>query len=357
LAGTQGESQNEGKLMVPEKSESATFAAEHRPMHDLGVVDDSEFVPTGEALAAETLRQKNESWQNSAVAALLENSPAEKTGASYPRLQSILSWLDAHGFKRLHSRLRAGSYALVLEAENHQMVRIVPVKDEAPRPYLPYMLQPIMSEEVDGFRVEVLPKVLMFNDIMASVNTEHNLVERYGMAGGFSAALARIARRLMVDAAHDGYMLWDPNSSNIGVIKDAAGNIVPVVVDGGSLVDVGKLTPAQVDVLYDALSMIEGGSPSLAALVRSMPSARKLSLPALTEELKKIPATPAREYWDAQAAHVQSLEFKPDGIETGGMCSDATPEPGASTKKWEDLRSPQGRYVRRDPAQGVHSLF
>jgi hypothetical protein len=149
-------------------------------------------------------------------------------------LKYVLGELANAGFKRVVSdHVLSGSSALVLEANNHQMIRIVDARDaEKARSKDDDVLQPVNVIPVMGHRVEILPKVHSLLELIK----HPEIAEKYGLRGMVKVA-ETFLRRLIVENLHKGKFFFDPSISNVGVIQDINGQAVPVIIDSGAVVE------------------------------------------------------------------------------------------------------------------------
>jgi hypothetical protein len=159
-----------------------------------------------------------------------------------PELREILDALRNRGFRRVNKALLGGGNALVLMGHNHQYIRIVSEKaKEEPRIPDPFVLQPVVSEELDirgtCYRVEILPEVALLSDVMMN----ERVATAMGVNGDREATARELMHRLFATAHKEGYFLFDACPTNVGVIKSPSGKLVPMVVDAGAVVPLNAI--------------------------------------------------------------------------------------------------------------------
>ena len=149
------------------------------------------------------------------------------------KFNELAKRLEQAGFRKISRKIRKGSSAIVLEANNHQMIRVVSVEaHESERSTEPYVLQPIATiNTLDGFRIEVLPKVHTLEEIVGNPILE----KEYGLGEYSRSEAEEHIKWLMVDALHKGNLIFDPSPANIALIKDEAGYAVPLLIDAGGM--------------------------------------------------------------------------------------------------------------------------
>jgi hypothetical protein len=152
------------------------------------------------------------------------------------RLSRLETQLRNLGFRRFGPEVHKGSYAIVFEGNERQMLRIVNSESAETRPKDMDVLQPMLRVDFNGSGVvEILPKVHTLFDIIETPE----LSKQYGIT---REGAAQILRQLVIDNLHYDRIFFDCAPQNVGIIKDPAGNNVPVIIDPGVVIDPIQLT-------------------------------------------------------------------------------------------------------------------
>lgn len=157
------------------------------------------------------------------------------TNGKFCFFDNIIRELEHSGFRKISKTIFSGTHAVVLEANNHQMIRIVDTDVEQDRPSDPIFLQPIYSiKNVQGYSIEVLPKV----HTLFEISRNKELMKEYNLLA--PSDIGKLIENLMIKTAHDGKFFFDSSSSNIAVIKDENGKNVPIIIDSGAVIDASR---------------------------------------------------------------------------------------------------------------------
>lgn len=156
---------------------------------------------------------------------------------TYHELEKLSATLIKQGFKRLNKNISHGRHAIVLEANNHQMIRIIAKgMEETYRLEDTSILQPLGTiDTLSGYHIEILPKIHTLDEIVE----DDGLAKQYGFPSTHKERLAyagQYMRRLIVDNLKHGNFFYDPDLSNAAIIKDDKGFNTPVIIDAGSVV-------------------------------------------------------------------------------------------------------------------------
>jgi len=143
----------------------------------------------------------------------------------------VVSELKAKGFKRVAKHFYYGKFAVVFEGMNHQIIRIANETAENPRLKLPFILQPIDTINMDGYNIEILPKIHTLEEIMHS----NELQKHYGFPDEPYLYSNKMALDLVIRSANNWMLFFDCSAENIGIIKDKNGDNIPVIIDAGAL--------------------------------------------------------------------------------------------------------------------------
>jgi hypothetical protein len=135
----------------------------------------------------------------------------------------ISGYLEENGFTQLSENVLHGNHALVFEANDGQMIRVVHCDVEREvRPDSPFVLQPVVSlDELENYRIEVLPKVITLKDL-----SDQDAI--------------RLRTQLIADMQEHGLIANDARYENIAVVYNKAGEAVPLVLDPASVFDYRK---------------------------------------------------------------------------------------------------------------------
>ena len=160
-------------------------------------------------------------------------------------LAELVECLESHGFRRVSNKISRGFFAIVLEANHNQMIRIVDKQAEYPRHHEPDVLQPVqVIDDLPRYRIEILPKVHTLSEILAGRvkkdpkkpidKASKQLADYYGLSKNPEQAKNEIESyvlRLISDNMKNGQFFYDVALSNICLVKDEQGNNVPLVLD------------------------------------------------------------------------------------------------------------------------------
>ncbi len=140
------------------------------------------------------------------------------------------------GFMRVGAKTHRGSFAIVFEGSNHQMLRVVNKANAETRSTNWNVLQPIMKVDFNGEGlIEILPKVHTLKEIIEDAN----LRQQYGITQKIAAEMIR---QLLINSLHDNdSVLFDASARNVGIVRDRSGQNVPVIIDPGVIIDSAKL--------------------------------------------------------------------------------------------------------------------
>ena len=249
------------------------------------------------------------------VSSAIENCTADGLDAGPDERQAIVRHLEKMGFRRISSDITGGRFALVMEANNHQMVRIVDTLFEPPRSKASYVLQPTMTTSVEGFRIEVLPKV----HTLYELTKDASLAYKYGIDDALDHA-GDFIRQLMTSALRDGKLFYDCSIENIAIVQDAQGHNVPLIMDAGALTKLDKATDRQWtqiglrlygdDMLPDFHERVHPfpGELEIKSWIRNehIPDDYLRPVREYVMEMARLPA-PLLDYEQAQGAHRERL--------------------------------------------------
>ena len=119
----------------------------------------------------------------------------------------IAEALEARGIRDLPARTMGGSNSVVVELpERHQVLRVVDVTMEHPPTASPPILQPAMDlGEINGFRIQVFPKVHRLSEALAegTIRKKEPLSQIMSMVEQF---------------AEQGLFFWDVTIPNLCVV-------------------------------------------------------------------------------------------------------------------------------------------
>lgn len=227
-------------------------------------------------------------------------------------LERLVEHLHQHGFRKLSQHVRSGSYAMVLEGGNHQMIRVVDSRLEAPRAPSWDVLQPIEVLDVGhGLSIEVLPKIHTLDEVMK----DYKLRKQYGLKNHVEDA-RNMMEHLFLDNLHRGICFFDACYDNIAVVQDANGRAVPLVLDPGALV------PAQQMEIFHRTQLIERciDEPHLMSkrlsVAECAPTGNGLyetTVARLLQGWLRMPVPEQLDYQGAQEAHLARLGLKAGG--------------------------------------------
>jgi hypothetical protein len=175
-------------------------------------------------------------------------------------LAELVGCLESHGFRHVSNKISRGFFAIVLEANHNQMIRIVDKEAEYSRHKEPDVLQPVqVIDELPRYRIEILPKVHTLSEILAGRvkkdpqrpidNASKQLADYYGLSKDPEQAKNEIESyvlRLISDNMKNGQFFYDVALSNICLVKDEQGKNVPLVLD-----PCAKISAKQMQALFD----------------------------------------------------------------------------------------------------------
>lgn len=160
-------------------------------------------------------------------------------------LEQIISSIEQLGLTRVSDKILNGANAIVLQASNHQMIRIVAKHKELPRSNNDMVLQPIYSKETSDYRIEVLPKI----NTLGKILKDDCLSKEYGLDGDKKLGMASaIIHDMIIKNAKNGRFFFDVAPDNIALMKGKDGNLVPIILDSGAIIDTDKATDAELGV-------------------------------------------------------------------------------------------------------------
>ncbi len=177
--------------------------------------------------------------------------------ASEREFSSVYGPLKQAGFRRVSRISKQGTDAVILEANDHQMIRIVSSGLEREDIGIEnvHILKPIdiISSADDEYCIKVFPKVHTLAEILSDDGIAEHYVRREANEGNnqFKKRLKdwteELTGRLVADMwCDDGEFFFDPKLSNIAIVKDKSGHNVPVVLDRGSMVKCDDITDEHV---------------------------------------------------------------------------------------------------------------
>ena len=225
--------------------------------------------------------------------------------------------LEAAGFRRISENVLSGTFAIVLEGNDDQMIRISSRRFEADRPKHEDFLQPsapiaLQSKALNAnYRVEVFPKVDSLHNIIQSPE----LCKEYGLTDPSHDA-EQFILRLMADNFQRGFFFFDPNPDNIGIIKDRNGNNVPVIIDSHAIVELDNIKSAHYDqlalhMMYHYPDIFQGWNDFAAERFGDLHNMH-LVLEEYIEKVASVEYPTPLDYTGAQEAHLEKL-----GLEKG----------------------------------------
>ena len=188
------------------------------------------------------------------------------------------------------------------------MIRIVDKRHEHPRYDCPDTLQPIATiDTVPGYRIEVLPKVHMFNDVV----DRPEVSEYYGVSEDPHGFIHDMTRLLVAQNAHDGKLLFDCKVLNLGMLNDRAGTPVPVIVDAGAAVNIKEVNAEEYRFFADCFL---SSGPDRMDFYKHFPDAPQktsdipvATLKAYVTDVLAKEEHPAMNYEEAQQLHLERL--------------------------------------------------
>jgi len=156
-------------------------------------------------------------------------------------LPEIIEKLKDYGFKKISPIVLNGSNAIVLEANNHQIIRIVHSRAEKDRAKDDVILQPIATiDNINNYRVEVLPKVRTIKEIIEN----DELKKLYNFPDDVSSYVEKLIEEIICASAKHEKILFDPLLENIGIVKSSDGKNIPIIMDSEAALDIANLPPA-----------------------------------------------------------------------------------------------------------------
>jgi len=184
--------------------------------------------------AVEELAYANGKDKNEAAIALLEK------GA----LPSVIKRLEVAGIRGISDYIQHGDFAIVLQANQHQMIRIVKAdsKGEQKRTLKPYMLQPLATiDDVPGFRIEVLPKVECYHyllwgnaETLRDYFTQKPDEDDYTFGRRAKKELGSIVEHLIITILRDHKLPDDMSNYNIAILHNGD-HPIAVLLDPGTI--------------------------------------------------------------------------------------------------------------------------
>jgi hypothetical protein len=186
--------------------------------HPFGEADYKDYVSATKALKLAVAEISGKNFTATAI-------DQHKTAAE------VVSELKDKGFKRVAKHFYYGKFAVVFEGMNHQIIRIANETSENPRLKLPFILQPIDTINMDGYNIEILPKIHTLEEIMHS----NELQKHYGFPDDPYLYSNKMALDLLIRSANNLMLFFDCSAENIGIIKDKNGDNIPVIIDAGAL--------------------------------------------------------------------------------------------------------------------------
>ena len=160
-----------------------------------------------------------------------------KTDENVSRLTGILK---RAGFIKLSPIVKHGTRALVFEANDRQMLRITHETVSEKRLCTPEVLQPLKTISEGDYKIEVLPKVNMLDEIIE----DPDLSNKFGLSKkDIPTVISQIFRSLP-----NNIIFRDLGPENIGIIRYHDIN-VPLIVDAGAAIKkpmpwIGKRIPS-----------------------------------------------------------------------------------------------------------------
>lgn len=139
----------------------------------------------------------------------------------------IVERLAGLGFRRIHQQVQHGKFAIVLEADNHQKIRIITKARKEARYSDGYYLQPTASYEHKGYRIDILPKVHTLREIL----DDQKLMSEYGIE---REGAGEFLKQLVFEAWKNHQFFSDAKFDNIAILKNSEGKAVPVILDPGA---------------------------------------------------------------------------------------------------------------------------
>ena len=201
-----------------------THTSPDKKPHSFGDVDYSNFVPTAEVVLnankiGDGLPGHNE------TAKLLRKNGNDSV--------AISDFLQRAGFQRLSSHLKHGYNAILFEANDNQMIRLVHKKfEKTARLDAPFILQPTMTYDVGDYRIEVLPRVITLVELLDKNNTK--LRKNFGITPELEKQMDGFKAQLMNDARNQNIDFWDNEVENIAVVKNKQGELIPLILDASA---------------------------------------------------------------------------------------------------------------------------
>jgi len=161
-------------------------------------------------------------------------------------LKQIVEKLKDFGFREVSPVVLYGSNAIVLEAKNQQMLRIVHCRVEKERAVDDVILQPIETiNDISNYRVEILPKVLTIKEIIES----DELRKEYNIPSDVNRYVESLVEEIISASELHGKILFDPLLENIGIIKSSEGKNIPIIMDSEAALKISNL-PAGVFIQF-----------------------------------------------------------------------------------------------------------
>lgn len=149
-------------------------------------------------------------------------------------IQGLLQYLKSKGIKRVSEHWAGGTQALLIELNDHQIMRISRKRQEKNRSTHPIVLQPLFSEIHGRYRLEFLPEVHTLEEICA----KDELAKKYGLSEDPESRkrqAGQFLKQISVDCLHEGMVFNDISVGNVALIKNGSGMNVPVVLDADAV--------------------------------------------------------------------------------------------------------------------------
>ena len=178
------------------------------------------YHPIDEVIRAEAYRPKT-------VKHIFTNSEPKE-------IDELIEYIKKLGFRKVSARPKIGCNGVILEANNHQMIRIEIDGGERQRIVKDYVLWSLKTFKCGRYNIEILPKIHTLAEIVA----DKNLARAYEFPEGHERKEAeRLIERLTTDMLHDHELLADGKFPNIAIIKNAKGANIPLCLDPGATED------------------------------------------------------------------------------------------------------------------------
>jgi len=290
----------------------------HTPFEE---TDYKSFVDTGEVLRREHLLKKISN---------LAGSDSSEPNTTFVHLDkdggrgfsSLAKNLQEAGLRLVSETVKAGSYALVLESNNHQMIRIASNDCDEKPTGRPDILQPLKTLRIDGCKVDILPKVHSFQEIMR----DDALAASYGLPPRPDRELGQLVTNLIIENWNDGRFLWDCSPANIGLIQDGQGRNVPIIIDPGAVINRNDATEVHYDIFQPRFFYVWKNREAVYSYLGEVPEeelgySESAQIKQYINYLAEQPHDVSPPYRAAQEAHVERL-----GLEYGkitGVLDDA----------------------------------